>query len=132
MRMFSSALRLSIGLLLMIFHVYAHASVHTHEVPQLDLPHTKSLAEKCRRLALQFDWLSVHQDYPTCKKTLSGESLYLAAYYLEHTRKEDAKKLIEKTLVNVNYSRDINCYGQEDMEHVALDLNVVMEGFCST
>jgi hypothetical protein len=86
----------------------------------------KSYADECRRLSLKLDWLGRYQDRAVCTQSLEGAEAYLAGHYIETGEDKEAYKLLEHTMVLVQYAIDLNCYGKADMETVVADLQKVM------
>jgi len=86
----------------------------------------KSYADECRRLSLKLDWLGRYQDRAVCTQSLEGAEAYLAGHYIETGEDKEAYKLLEHTMVLVQYAVDLNCYGKTDMETVVSDLQKVM------
>gem|GEM_PF-1714662 len=87
----------------------------------------KVYADECRRLSLKLDWLGRYQDRAVCTQSLEGAEVYLAGHYIETGQDKDAYKLLEHTMVLVQYAVDLGCYGKDDMETVVSDLQKVMD-----
>lgn len=85
---------------------------------------SSELGDKCRELALKVDWLGRYQDRPACTQSLDGSPVYFAGYYLDKDKKskEQAIKLLEETMVKINFAIDVGCYGQDDMKKLVSDI----------
>ncbi len=83
-------------------------------------------AEQCRQLALKIDWLSRYQDRAACIKNLDGLNVYMASRYILNERYNDAKTLINESIIQTNFAIDIGCYGQTDLTQVVLQLGAIL------
>jgi len=79
---------------------------------------TNHVIDKCTELAIKVDWLGRYQDRTACIQNLDGAPIYFGCHYIDTDRVDEAKKILEDSMIKVSYASEIGCYGQDEMEKV--------------
>lgn len=116
-----------IGLVACAAVAEAVPQISFEEIDKNPLQKRRDVAKGCRDIGIKLDWLGRYQDRDTCTQNLEGSDMYLAAYYVDDGRGNEAKSLLEKTFVRVNYATDIGCYGQNDLKQAARSITQLIE-----
>ena len=86
-------------------------------------------SETCRQAAVQLNWLAQTQSRKDCTNNLSDDALnvYYSSKYILDNQLTQAQKVLSSAIIQTNYTIDIGCNGQANIQSVLVNLKSVLQ-----